>query len=292
METWQQWQQGGRRIEVRLPGGTFGIFVRERGEGPVVTLVHGFPMSSYDWARLEPLLAQDHRVVSLDLLGYGGSDVPTRHRYSTAQHADVVQAVWRELGVTSTALVGHDVGTGVARELLTRHDEGSPAVALTGALFLNGALILDHYTPKRIVRLLARPVVGGLIARSMDERRFTEALQVLFADATRPPAAEFHEYWTAFAGRAGTARLPGLVHFVEDNEANEQRWLAALAATGVPVSVVWGRADTAVSSAVADDVARRLPRVALTRLDGVGHAPHVERPDVVADAVRALVTSR
>ena len=44
-------------------------------------------------------------------------------------------------------------------------------------------------------------------------------------------------------------------------------------------AVVWG----------ADDVAARLPHVALTVLEGIGHFPQVERPVVVAASVRALV---
>jgi pimeloyl-ACP methyl ester carboxylesterase len=265
--------------------------VRERGEGPVVTLLHGFPMSSFDWARLEPLLARDRRVVSLDLLGYGASDAPAGHRYGTAEHADVVEAVWRALGVTSTVLVGHDVGTGVARELLARRADGDPNARLDGVLLLNGALVRDHYTPKRTVRLLALPVVGPLLARAMDEDRFVASLAGLFPAATRPPAAELREHWTAFAGHAGTARLPRLVHYLADGRANEQRWLAALQRPGVPVSVVWGADDPAIPRAVADDVARRLPHVRLTLLEGTGHSPHVEHPEVVAAAVRALVTT-
>lgn len=288
MQTWEQWRQGGRLVRVDVRGRTFEVFVRERGEGPVVTLVHGFPMSSYDWARLEALLATGHRVVSLDLLGYGASSIPAGHRYGTAEHADVVEAVWRAQSITSTVLVGHDIGTAISRELLARDRDGDLDADLTGVLLLNGALLLDHYAPARVSTLLATPVVGPLLARAMNEERFVASLQRLFTDPRDPSPAELHEHWTAFAGRAGTARLPRLVHYLADGRANEQRWRTALEQARVPVAVVWGADDPAIPRAVADDVARRLPRVRLTVLDGVGHSPHVERPADVAAAVRAL----
>ncbi len=291
MQTWEQWTQGGRLVRVRVGSGTFEVFVRERGEGPVVTLVHGFPMSSYDWARLEPLLATDHRVVSIDLLGYGASSVPYDHRYTAAEHADVVEAVWRELSVGSTVLVGHDIGTAVAREVLARQRDGELSVHLDGVLLLNGALLLDHYVPARVTRLLARPVVGRLLARAMTEQRFVANLRPLFTGVDQPTTAELQEHWAAFAGRAGTTRLPRLVHYLADGRANEQRWRTALEQAKVPVAVVWGADDPAIPRAVADDVAARLPRVRLTVLDGVGHSPHVERPAVVGAEVRRLSRS-
>ena len=43
------------------------------GSGPLVTLLHGFPSSSYDWATLAPELARDHSVLALDFLVTGSS---------------------------------------------------------------------------------------------------------------------------------------------------------------------------------------------------------------------------
>jgi pimeloyl-ACP methyl ester carboxylesterase len=65
----------------------------------VVTLLHGFPTSSWDWASTAAWLEADHTVVTVDLLGYGDSDKPWKHTYSTTEHADIVESVWRALGV-------------------------------------------------------------------------------------------------------------------------------------------------------------------------------------------------
>ncbi len=288
METWQNWRRGGRLITVELPGASYQIFVRVRGTGPAVTLIHGFPTSSFDWARLEPLLTTEHTVISIDLLGYGGSDQPARHRYSVAEHADIIQAAWRQLGVGSTLLVGHDVGSAVARELLARERAERGVTPLFGVVLLNGSLVPDCYTPALVTRLLARPPVGWLLARSMTERRYVAAMAGLFAPAGRPPLAELHDYWTILTIGSGTARLPRLVHYLADGQENKTRWLTALLQSPVPVQVVWGADDSAIPRAVVDDVRRLLPDAPVTVLDGVGHFPQIERPDVVAEAIRAL----
>lgn len=76
------WLAGGERLA--LPRLARTVFTRVDGpaDGPPVTLVHGFPTSSHDWALTVPALAAAHRVVTLDLLGFGDSDKPPGHRYS------------------------------------------------------------------------------------------------------------------------------------------------------------------------------------------------------------------
>jgi pimeloyl-ACP methyl ester carboxylesterase len=70
---------GGTRAEL----GAHRLFVRQDGTGRPVTLLHGFPTSSHDWAMTVPyLVAAGCRVTALDMLGFGQSDKPRRHRYS------------------------------------------------------------------------------------------------------------------------------------------------------------------------------------------------------------------
>ena len=54
------------------------------GRGPSMTLLHGFPSSSHDWARVAPALAE-HRLLMPDFLGFGASDKPRRARVLAAR---------------------------------------------------------------------------------------------------------------------------------------------------------------------------------------------------------------
>jgi pimeloyl-ACP methyl ester carboxylesterase len=79
---------------------------RQRAGGDVA---HGFPTSSWDWARLEPLLAADRHRGEPRLLGYA-VDKPPHHRIQHREHARIVHAVWQHLSVDTSTVVAHDVG--------------------------------------------------------------------------------------------------------------------------------------------------------------------------------------
>jgi pimeloyl-ACP methyl ester carboxylesterase len=72
--TREGWLAGGSRVQVS--GSPHTLFVRQDGpaDGKPVTLLHGFPTSSHDWADVLPFLTEaGYRVTTLDFLGYGVS---------------------------------------------------------------------------------------------------------------------------------------------------------------------------------------------------------------------------
>jgi pimeloyl-ACP methyl ester carboxylesterase len=87
--------------------------VAEAGEGDdVVLCLHGWPQNWYEWRHLMPALAAEgHRVLAIDLRGYGWSDSPRESDgYLKESMADDVLAVLDELGLQRVKLVGHDWG--------------------------------------------------------------------------------------------------------------------------------------------------------------------------------------
>jgi pimeloyl-ACP methyl ester carboxylesterase len=88
----------------------------ETGEGPLVLLVHGFPESWYSWRhQLDPLAAAGHRVVALDVRGYGRSSAPPAvESYRMMQMVGDNLALVEALGETTATIVGHDWGAPIA----------------------------------------------------------------------------------------------------------------------------------------------------------------------------------
>lgn len=101
------------------------IFARSKGDGPPLMLLHGFPQTHVMWHRLAPALAETHRVVCMDLRGYGWSSVPrsdaTHETYSKRAMGRDVVAVMEALGHVRFALAGHDRGARVAYRLTLDH---------------------------------------------------------------------------------------------------------------------------------------------------------------------------
>ncbi|MEU4314233.1 alpha/beta fold hydrolase [Nocardia sp. NPDC024068] len=96
----------------------------EAGSGPLVVLLHGFPQSWYSWRHQIPALAENFRVVAVDMRGYGGSDCPPavvdyRIEALTADVAALIHA----LGARTAHIVGHDWGGIVAWAFAVRYPD-------------------------------------------------------------------------------------------------------------------------------------------------------------------------
>lgn len=97
--------------------------VAEAGVGDdVVLLLHGWPQHWYEWRHLIPALSGKHRVLAMDLRGFGWSDAPSGGYLKEDLAADVL-AVLDQLGIERVKLVGHDWGGWVGFLLCLRAPE-------------------------------------------------------------------------------------------------------------------------------------------------------------------------
>jgi len=99
------------------------------GEGPAVVFLHGFGSSLDIWRHLLPEVATDHRVLALDLKGFGWTDRP-RGDYSPAAQAQLVWALLEERGIDRAALVGHSWGAAVALAMAIASPERTTRIAI------------------------------------------------------------------------------------------------------------------------------------------------------------------
>lgn len=95
----------------------------EAGQGPLVVLLHGFPMFWWTWRKIIPQFSENgYRVVAMDLRGYGGSD-HTPHGYDPMTIAADIRGLIYALGETKAILVGHDWGAISAWAVAAMHPE-------------------------------------------------------------------------------------------------------------------------------------------------------------------------
>jgi pimeloyl-ACP methyl ester carboxylesterase len=285
MVTSDAWFAGGKRVRVELVGGSFEIFCRTGGSGSWLTLLHGFPTSSWDWAKVAPALERRFGLLCFDFLGFGESDKPRRHRYSIVEQADATEALWRRFGITETGLVGHNYGATVAQELLARE---RLAARISGVVLLNAAVYVRLARPLAIQRLLASRLAGPLLAQAVSERVFRRSFASIFSERHPISEAELHEHWRVLQRRGGSARLSHrLSHYMGERERHAARWEAALESARVPLRFVWGMADPRSGAHVAEEIRRRMPSAPLVPLHDVGHYPQLEMPDLVAREIEA-----
>jgi len=99
------------------------------GEGPVVVLVHGLAAAWSVWFRNIPALAREHRVIAVDLPGFGRSE----SLGPGVEVGDYVQALSRlldELEIGRVRMVGHSLGGIVVQQFAARHPARTAAVVL------------------------------------------------------------------------------------------------------------------------------------------------------------------
>jgi len=286
----EAWFARGQRVPLVLPGEPpLHLFCQVTGAGPWVTLLHGFPTCSWDWAEIGDALEHEHRLLMPDLLGFGDSDKPAGHEYSLFEQADLVEALWRHFGIDESALIAHDIGGSVAQELLVRQSEGRLAARLTNVVFLNGALYHGVSRPRPVQKLLASALLGPVLARVVTERLFTRNLAAVFSAAHPLKPETAHDYWLAFRRRSSAPHIHRLLHYIPEREQHHARWEAALEGSTVRLNFVWGMHDPVSGAAVADVIRQRLPNAHLLPLEEVGHYPQLEVPEHVGAALIAAL---
>jgi pimeloyl-ACP methyl ester carboxylesterase len=286
----EAWFASGHRVSVVLPQQQpFQLFCREAGAGPWITLLHGFPTCSWDWAAVADALTPEHRLLLPDLLGFGDSDKPAGHSYSLVEQADAIEALWRHFDVRETRLVAHDIGGSVAQELLARQSDGRLGTRLVQVAFLNSALYRGVSRPRPVQKLLANGLIGPVLARLVTERLFTRNLAAVFSPAHPLLPETARDYWAAYRRHGHPAHLHQLLQYIPERQRHGARWEAALERTSVPLHFVWGMRDPVSGAAMADHIRSRLPATDLVELDDAGHYPQIEVPERVQPLLAAIL---
>lgn len=274
----------------RAKGDTFGwrgesMFYRVDGNGPgePVLAIHGFPTASWDFAPIWDRLTATHRVLTLDMLGFGFSAKPPRATYSIMTQADLFEALLAKHGITRYQILAHDYGVTVAQELLAR-DRG----AITKVCLLNGGLFPETHRALPAQKLLASPL-GPIVSRLLDYKRFKASMQRIWG--THPlDDADTRAMWELILVNNGKAVMPKLIGYMAERRKQRERWVGQITSPRVPIRVING-VDDPVSGAHMLARYRELVRAPdIVELPGVGHYPQVEAPDETVAAILEFTT--
>jgi pimeloyl-ACP methyl ester carboxylesterase len=107
--------------------GETAVFIRRKGSGPPVLLLHGFPQTHLMWHRVAPALAEEFTVVCADLRGYGASGKPPSRPdhmpYAKRAMALDIVRMMESQGFTHFSVAGHDRGARVAYRMALDHPD-------------------------------------------------------------------------------------------------------------------------------------------------------------------------
>lgn len=251
------------------------------GAGEPLLLIHGFPTASWDWHYQWEPLAVRYRVIACDMLGFGYSAKPRRHRYNLLEQADLQQALLAQLEISEPVhLLAHDYGDSVAQELLARHEEDRINIAT--CVFLNGGLFPETHHALLTQKLLLSPI-GGLFGRLFTQDRLNPSLRRLFGPGTQPSQALLDDFWRLIAHNNGPAVMHRLIHYITDRRQHRERWVGALQQTAVPLRLIDGGADPVSGAHMLARYRALVPNPDTVLLERIGHFPQLEAPTEVLE---------
>lgn len=257
------------------------------GEGPAVVFIHGLSGSWQNWLENLPEFARDHRVVALDLPGFGHSEMPEQ-RITMTHYAATVDAVLTTLGIDRAAVVGNSMGGFVAVDMALHHPERVAALVLVAAAGLSVERMRNDRA-MLAMRRLERLITGynGFISTRSDlmSRRAGLRRQVLRLVAAHPdrlPAPLVSEQLKA-SGK------PGFIDAVEALTTYPIR--ARLPEIACPTLVIWGERDRLVPVADAARFTRGITGSRKLIYADTGHVPMLERPERFNADLRAFLGS-
>lgn len=274
----REWQRRGVSEEFR--GHQIHVF-RQRGEGPLLLLLHGFPSSSYDWR-----LLLDERpgldVLAFDFLGFGLSAKPRGHDYSLFWQADLTEElVRRHADGRPVFVVAHDMGTSVANELMARDLEGRLEMNIAAILLFNGSMVLEKASPTPAQKLL-RSRLGPLAARLSSERFFRHQLGSVFSAAYPLSDEEADDQWSLVCHNGGRALAHRTIVYMDERETHAERWHGAIRDWPGDLRLAWGLLDPVANPSVLAALRELRPNVPVTELPDLAHYPQLEDPEQIA----------
>jgi 2-hydroxymuconate-semialdehyde hydrolase len=251
-----------------------------RGAGEPVVLIHGFPTSGHLWGEVVPLVPVGHRVVVVDLLGYGRSDRPKAGQASVRAHAERMIALFDALRIRQACVVGHDVGGGVAQSIAVRYPERVSRLCLINSVAFDG-------WPRREARL-ARTVIP--VARHLPAGWLLPVVRGRLLRGYADHARGSHsvaQYVRPFAGADG--RNAFVRHLLELDAADTVSIASQLKDIRQPTAIVWGQDDPFLPAAIASRLHRAIPRSTLDVIPGARHFTPEESPRRIGDTLAALL---
>lgn len=254
--------------------------------GTTVLLVHGFPETWWAFHRLIPLLAEHHRVVAVDLRGFGDSAVADDTVTSTVAAEDLHQLI-AALGAGPVHLVGQDIAGGTLLRLATTYPQdvaSFTAVEMGLAGFGLEAFADVTHGGSWHIGALAAPGIADLLLTGRERDLLGWWFPTTTAVAGAVTEADLDELARTFARPGGWRGAAGLYRSMLAEGAQNQE-IARRHPVAVPALAVGGSGGELTAATLRQVVSGDLTCVLLP---GVGHHVALEAPGALAAAVLDL----
>ena len=240
------------------------IFYYDTVQGPPLVLVHGVGGDADQWVFCFDALAAAHRVIALDLLGFGRSDKPPID-YRIAGFVEVLDRFLANVGIARAHFLGHSLGGWIVAAFALRFPERVDKLVLNDAAGIDEGACALPVDLKISTRANLRTAFEGMFH---DKALVTDELVDL----------AFSLHLERGDGYTIRSVLETLAHPWEKLDGK-------LAGLRVPTLILWGKDDAITPLSMAHAFHRDIAGSRLQVIERCGHLPPLERPDEFAAAV-------
>ncbi|MBF6567595.1 MAG: alpha/beta fold hydrolase [Candidatus Binataceae bacterium] len=251
--------------------GEISINIQDTGTGTSIVLVHGIGLNGDGWINQVPLFAEKHRVVAVDLRGFGKSSKPTAPgSYAIDNFANDIIALVEKLGIAPMHYVGTSLGGFIGQAVALRRPDLCRSLSLC-----HTASVTDIPAKVREVRLKT------LRKKSMTQYAHLVCDQAL-AVHVRPAV---HEWLCDII--AGNDREVYAQAFTEGLQGFDVR--QQVRSIRIPTLVLTGELDRVIPPEGGRETAALIPGARLVEIAGVGHISYLEQPHEFNDTVLGFI---
>jgi pimeloyl-ACP methyl ester carboxylesterase len=251
-----------------LTATVFGRSIRyyDVGSGPPLLLIHGIGGDADEWAFCFEPFSQTHRVIALDLLGFGRSDKPSID-YTIAGFVEVVEEFLRGLKIERAAVLGESLGGWIASALALK----SPK------------------TVEKLILVDAAGVWGDVAGLPIDVRVSTRAhlrdvFRLLFYDKGLATDLLIDMAYELHLERGDGFTIDSLLRTQQEGRERLDNIIGQLS---MATLIVWGEHDEMIPLSVGRNLHRLIPGSKLEVIPQCGHLPALEKP---VEFVRCVLT--
>lgn len=240
----------------------------------IIVLVHGLGAAADIWIHNIRELARGHRVIALDLPGFGKSDIPGPS-FSPSDYKDFLADFIKTTANDRVTLIGQSLGGAVVLDCTLKYPDKVDRLVLVDSAGLGREVVWT-------LRFLSLPFLGDLLCYPA-----RKTVEIFFRLAVSDPSAMTEELVDTFYGyykRPGFRRffLTFLRKIIDWRGAREDRFIriyASLHEITKPALIVWGEKDRVLPLKQAHAAQSLLARADLKIMKGCGHLPFLEQAD-------------
>lgn len=251
------------------------LHVEQAGDGPVLTMLHGFLVDSGQWDAEFAGLAGGHRVLRYDARGFGRSTIEPG---PYALHQDLA-SVLDATGIERSSLLACSGGAATALDFALAYPQRVDALILVGAGYWEQ---FADSTPaaRAFLQALGNQDVAGMIDSSLraftdGPRRRPSQVDAVARQRTQAMTARMFRRGSNYWQRAAL-----------DQRVPQPSALERLGEVGAPTLLIVGSEDQPEVIALSERIADGIPGARLLQVQGAGHHVNLEAPDAVLAEVR------